>query len=76
MSRSGVGWSWGIPGFRIGKSADGTTWISVGIPGTGLYFTKRLRESNNPAIEERHTQQARTDEAAPSQRIKRWRDIP
>jgi hypothetical protein len=42
LSRKGVGWSWGIPGFRIGKSADGSTWVSVGIPGTGLYFTKRL----------------------------------
>jgi len=29
MSRRGIGWSWGIPGMRIGKGADGSTWVSV-----------------------------------------------
>lgn len=45
MSRAGIGWSWGIPGFRIGKGANGSTWISVGLPGTGLYFIKRLKKN-------------------------------
>lgn len=38
LSRRGVGVSWGFPGFRIGVSADGRYYVSVGIPGTGLYY--------------------------------------
>lgn len=74
MSRRGIGWSWGIPGFRIGKSADGSTWVSVGIPGTGLYFTKRLngRTSQVPP----YSIQDQDQESAPRQKkIKEWRDL-
>lgn len=38
----GMGWSIGVPGFRFGISADGKHYLSVGIPGTGLYYTKVL----------------------------------
>jgi hypothetical protein len=37
-----MGWSWGIPGFRYGISPNGQRYISVGIPGTGLYWIKYL----------------------------------
>ncbi len=74
MSRRGIGWSWGFPGFRIGIGADGSTWVSVGIPGTGLYFTKRLTDRTsqipaNPAQDQ--------DQEAASHRhgIKKWRDL-
>ena len=40
LSRRGVGGSWGFPGFRVGVSADGRRYISVGIPGTGLYYQR------------------------------------
>jgi hypothetical protein len=33
------------PGFRIGVAANGKRYYSIGIPGTGLYFFKYLRES-------------------------------
>ena len=36
LSKSGLGSSWGFPGFRIGISADGRRYIRIGIPGTGL----------------------------------------
>ena len=74
MSRAGVGWSWGIPGLRIGKGADGSTWISVGIPGTGLYFTKRLTRNSGqsrqaPRIDsEEETTRSQTG-------IKEWKDL-
>lgn len=42
VSKKGVGMSWGIPGFRIGISPNGKKYITIGIPGTGLYFTKYL----------------------------------
>jgi hypothetical protein len=38
----GVGWSVGIPGFRYGISPTGRRYISVGIPGTGLYGIQYL----------------------------------
>jgi len=74
LSRRGIGWSWGIPGLRIGKGADGSTWVSVGIPGTGLYFTKRLTERNNqmpPYPIQDHDQKA----ASHQQIIKKWKDL-
>jgi hypothetical protein len=37
LSRSGVGYSLGIPGLRIGKDAKGRKYTSLGIPGTGIY---------------------------------------
>lgn len=40
VSKSGVGFSWGLPGLRFGVSANGRKYISVGIPGTGLYMIK------------------------------------
>ncbi len=72
MSRSGIGWSWGIPGLRIGKSPYGVTWISIGIPGTGLYFTKRLGRAKYPSQEERPHEEDRPPDASDSKKIKRW----
>jgi len=40
LSKRGVGWSCGVPGFRYGVSPSGQRYISVGIPGTGLYWIK------------------------------------
>ena len=42
MSKGGVGWSWGFPGFRVGISSDGRRYYSFGFPGTGLYYRKYL----------------------------------
>lgn len=48
LSKGGVGMSWGIPGFRVGISPTGRKYLSIGIPGTGLYFLKYL--SNERAL--------------------------
>lgn len=37
-SGRGMGYSIGFPGFRLGITADGRRYVSVGIPGTGLYY--------------------------------------
>jgi Protein of unknown function (DUF4236) len=37
LTSHGVGWSIGVPGFRYGISASGRRYISIGIPGTGIY---------------------------------------
>jgi hypothetical protein len=47
LSKRGVGMSTGFKGFRIGQSADGRQYMSIGIPGTGIsymhYFKKPKR---------------------------------
>lgn len=45
LCRSGIGYSWGIPGFRVGVAANGVRYLSIGIPGTGLYFIKYFSRS-------------------------------
>ena len=42
LSRGGVGWSVGVPGIRLGIGADGKPYFSVGIPGTGLSYLKKM----------------------------------
>jgi hypothetical protein len=37
LSKSGIGWSVGVRGARIGKDARGRTYTNVSIPGTGIY---------------------------------------
>ncbi len=74
FSRAGIGWSWGVPGFRIGKGADNSTWISIGIPGTGLYFTKRLsantqKTTRAPQIDDKEFEDKHKPE------IKKWKDL-
>ena len=36
FSKSGVGFSWGVPGYRVTKMANGRTRKTVSIPGTGV----------------------------------------
>jgi len=74
MSRRGIGYSWGIPGFRISNHADGSTWVSAGIPGTGLYYTKRLNNRTNQIPP--HPTQDQDQEAVLRQYgIKKWKDL-
>ena len=40
LSRTGIGWSWGVPGLRYGRNALGRMYITIGIPGTGIYWLK------------------------------------
>ena len=42
ISRGGVGYIWGVPGFRVGRSPSGRKWVSLGLPGTGLSFFKYI----------------------------------
>lgn len=40
LSKTGVGFSWGLPGLRFGVSPNGKKYVSIGIPGSGLYMIK------------------------------------
>lgn len=55
LSKSGVGYSWGVPGARITHTARGTTRTTVGIPGSGLSYTT---ESSNRHTNTRHNSSA------------------
>src|SRR5664280_787719 len=37
FSKSGIGYSAGVRGFRVGTDAKGRTYTAASIPGTGLY---------------------------------------
>ena len=46
LSKSGIGYSFGVKGFRIGKTAKGKTEKTLSLPGTGLsYKTIKKEES-------------------------------
>ena len=36
FSKSGVGFSYGVPGYRVTKMANGRTRKTVSVPGTGI----------------------------------------
>ena len=38
ISKSGIGYSWGAPGFRVTKTSRGTTRTTYSIPGTGISY--------------------------------------
>lgn len=47
LSKSGIGYSWGVKGYRITKTAKGTTRRTVSVPGTGLSWvdeTKKIKK--------------------------------
>jgi len=42
MSKSGVGYSWGVPGVRVSTSPNGRRYLWLSIPGTGLSWSKEI----------------------------------
>lgn len=43
LSTKGVGYSWGVKGYRVTKTADGRTRQTVSIPGTGISYVDEHR---------------------------------
>lgn len=43
ISKSGIGYSWGVKGYRITKTAKGTVRRTVSIPGTGISYSEESR---------------------------------
>lgn len=48
LSKSGVGYSWGVKGARITKTAKGTTRTTVSIPGTGISYVEEAGQQKRP----------------------------
>lgn len=47
LSKSGIGYSWGVPGYRITRTAKGTTRHTYSIPGTGLSYVDESGRNRN-----------------------------
>ena len=47
FSKSGIGYSWGVRGFRIGKDSKGRVVRTLSIPGTGIYSREYITQKSN-----------------------------
>lgn len=47
LSKSGVGYSWGVPGYRVTKTSKGRTRKTYSVPGTGLSYVEESGNKNN-----------------------------
>lgn len=47
ISKSGIGYSFGVPGARITHSANGRVTTTVGIPGTGISYSTSHNSNSN-----------------------------
>ncbi len=53
LSKSGIGFSLGVKGFRITRSAKGKTSATVSLPGTGISYVQDLdKESVKETIQD------------------------
>lgn len=66
VSKSGIGYSWGIPGFRITKTAKGKTRRTYSVPATGISHTTENRNINR----------SNTKHPVPSQKTVSQTNIP
>lgn len=49
-SKSGIGYSWGTKGFRVTKTAKGTTRTTTSIPGTGISYVTESKSNKRPIL--------------------------
>ena len=47
ISKSGIGYSWGVKGYRVTKTAKGTTRTTASIPGTGFSYVHESQKPND-----------------------------
>jgi hypothetical protein len=45
FSKTGIGWSWGFPGLRVGIDSKGRITRTVSIPGMGIYNRTLIRRT-------------------------------
>lgn len=48
ISKSGIGYSWGIPGYRVTHTASGKTRTTTSIPGTGISYVSESSKKATP----------------------------
>ena len=62
LSKNGIGYSWGVKGYRVTKTADGRTRQTVSIPGTGISYVEE--HGKRPAGQQVGTAQPQRDPMA------------
>ena len=72
LSKSGIGYSWGVPGYRITKTAKGATRRTYSIPGTGLSY---VDESGGNRNRTPHPRENYSNEPQPTQQQEQSRSI-
>lgn len=55
LSKSGIGYSWGSKGFRVGKTASGRIRTTYSIPGTGISYVSESGRRQNSAQRKRQS---------------------
>ena len=50
LSKSGIGYSWGFPGYRTTKLANGGTRQTYSIPGTGISYVEQQGGRGNSQL--------------------------
>lgn len=62
LSKSGIGYSWGTKGYRVSRTARGTTRRTYSIPGTGISYVNESGARSRNCQQRRNTpQKNRTD---------------
>lgn len=46
LSKSGIGYSWGVKGYRVTKTTNGRTRTTASIPGTGISYVHETGKNN------------------------------
>lgn len=67
LSKSGIGFSVGVKGFRVGRSAKGKTSATVSLPGTGISYVQDLDDIGD-AVKDKLTGE---DEKEPKKKTKK-----
>lgn len=47
LSKSGIGYSWGVPGYRVTKMANGGNRTTYSLPGTGISYIEQSGKNSN-----------------------------
>lgn len=47
LSKSGIGYSWGVPGYRVTKMANGGNRTTYSLPGTGISYVEQSGKNSN-----------------------------
>lgn len=61
FSKSGVGFSMGVKGFRVGRSATGKAKATVSLPGTGLSYEQDLTDLVEPNKKKKTTKRKKSE---------------
>lgn len=58
ISKKGVGYSWGVPGYRVTKTSKGTTRRTYSIPGSGVSYVTESSKNSARNTSNSHSQKS------------------